>query len=57
MTWFVRIATALAATLALAACSASGTVNDGYDPDSPGARHGEACGQHPPSPYCGITRE
>ena len=57
MTRFVRLALALVAALALAACSTSGTVNDGYDADSPGGRHSEWCGQHPPSPYCGITRE
>ena len=57
MARIVRLTLALAAALALAACSGSGAVNDGYDADSPSARHSDWCSQSPPSPYCGISRE
>jgi hypothetical protein len=53
---FARLALTLATALALAACSSSGPVHDGYDANSPGASHGEACSEIPPSPYCSVRR-
>jgi len=53
----LRFTLALAAALALAACSTSGQVNDGYDSASPGASHGDWCSEIPPSPYCDVSRK